>query len=235
MKILIIIPAYNEAENIESVVDNLVQNYPSYDYIVINDCSTDSTEQICSTHQYNYLSLCTNLGIGGGVQTGYIYAYMNHYDYAVQLDGDGQHDPSYIETMITFAETSHSDMVIGSRFLKHEGFQSSIMRRSGISFLNKVIKLCCGETITDSTSGFRVINKNLIHFFSTNYAEDYPEPEAIVMASLNKYKIAEVPVIMNERHAGNSSIDWKRSIYYMIKVPIALFISSFNMHRRRQK
>lgn len=205
LKVLIIIPAYNEEKSIEKVVENLKNNYPQYDYLIVNDGSKDHTEEICQKNHYNYVSLPVNLGIGGGVQTGYLYATKNNYDIAIQIDGDGQHDPAYIEKLIEPIIAGEADMTIGSRFLEKEGFQTSFMRRLGINIIRCVIKLCCGVTITDTTSGFRATSKKLTKFFSENYAQDYPEPEAIVTSVLNGYCVKEVAVIMCERDAGVSS------------------------------
>lgn len=228
MKILIIIPAYNEEQNIKLVIDNLQQNYPQYDYCIINDCSTDNTLEICKAENYHYLSLCTNLGIGGTVQTGYLYAIENDYDITVQIDGDGQHDPEYISEMVRVLQTENADMVIGSRFLKNEGFQTSTSRRIGIRLINFLIHMCCGLKITDSTSGLRVCSKRMTKFFADYYAQDYPEPEAIAAAALHDYKVVEYPVIMHERFGGVSSINFKRSIYYMFKVTFAILLQKLN-------
>lgn len=224
IKVLIIIPAYNEEKSIEKVVENLQNNYPQYDYLIVNDGSKDRTEEICRKNQYNYVSLPVNLGIGGGVQTGYLYAAQNEYDIAIQIDGDGQHDPAYIETLIVPILSGKADMTIGSRFIEKEGFQTSFMRRFGINIIRYVIKICCGVNITDTTSGFRASSKPLTKFFSENYAQDYPEPEAIVATVLNGYKVMEVPVVMNERQGGVSSINGFKSVYYMIKVSLALIV-----------
>ena len=199
MKILLIIPCYNEEKNISTVVENIIAHYPTYDYVIINDCSTDGTKEICRSYNYNYLSFCTNLGIGGGVQAGYMYAMENDYDITVQVDGDGQHDPAYIGKMIEKMEQEKADMVIGSRFIENKGFQTSSFRRFGIKLINNTIRLCCGADVTDATSGFRVCSKSMTAFFADNYAQDYPEPEAIVSAVLNGYKVCEMPVEMKER------------------------------------
>lgn len=222
MKTLIIIPAYNEAENIERVVENLKNNYPQYDYIVINDCSTDSTAEICKKNGYNYLSLPCNLGIGGGVQTGYKYALENNYDIAVQMDGDGQHDPEFLDDLTEKIKNGQADVCIGSRFITKEGFQSSGMRRFGIGFLSSLIKLCCKAEVKDVTSGYRAVNRRFIEIYSKNYADDYPEPEAIVSAKLYGARICEIPVVMKEREGGVSSISPLKSVYYMIKVSLAI-------------
>jgi len=234
-RVLIIIPAYNESENIEKVVDNLIENYPMYDYIIVNDCSTDNTEEIIKKRGYNYISLPVNLGIGGGVQSGYLYAVQNNYDIAIQMDGDGQHNPAYIEKLIAPILSGDADITIGSRFIDKKGFQTSALRRFGIKFISLVIRLCCGVTATDTTSGFRASNIEANKFFSINYAQDYPEPEAIVAAALNGFKIKDVAVEMNERIGGVSSINAKRSVYYMIKVSLALIICRIGTIKRRKK
>lgn len=234
MKVLIIIPAYNESENIERVVDDLILNYPEYDYLVVNDCSKDNTEAILKRRGYNYLSLPTNLGIGGAVQSGYIYAAENGYDVAVQTDGDGQHDPAYIKDLLAPIAAGEADMVIGSRFINKSGFQTSFMRRLGIKFIRFVIRLTCGTKVTDTTSGFRATGKELTACFAKEYAQDYPEPEAIVSASLKGFRVKEVPVEMREREGGVSSINALRSVYYMIKVSLALVILRFGTRRKKK-
>lgn len=233
MKVLVIIPAYNEEKSIEKVVENLINNYPQYDYLIVNDGSTDRTEEICREKNYNFVTLPVNLGIGGGVQTGYIYAVKNDYDIAIQTDGDGQHNPEYIEKLIEPIVKGEADMTIGSRFIEKEGFQTSFMRRMGINIIKGVIKMCCGVTIKDNTSGFRASSKELTKYFSENYAQDYPEPEAIVTSVLNGYTVKEVPVVMNEREEGVSSINAAKSVYYMIKVSLALMIHRLGYQKKR--
>lgn len=223
-KNLIIIPAFNEEESLADVVEDIKQNAPNFDYIIINDCSTDSTLKICRKNNFNFIDLPLNLGIGGAVQTGYMYAYENGYDYAVQIDGDGQHDPKFIEAMLEEIKTSGADMVIGSRFIEHKGFQTSGMRRFGIKWMKNLIKLLTGAVITDSTSGLRMGNRKVIEEFARLYPKDYPEPESEVFLLNRGYKIKEVPVIMRERQGGVSSISPFKSAYYMIKVSIALII-----------
>lgn len=234
MKVLVIIPAYNEEENIKQVVDNLKATCPFVDYVIINDCSKDRTVQICEENHYNYISLPGNLGIGGGVQTGYLYARDNGYDIAIQYDGDGQHNAEYIKDLIKPLEEGIVDMTIGSRFINKEGFQTSAMRRTGITILKWVIRICSGVTATDATSGFRAANRRLIEFFADNYAQDYPEPEAIVAARRSGYRIMDVPVVMNERTAGVSSIGAMDSVYYMIKVVLAIFACRLVYRKRKE-
>ena len=161
-RVLLIIPAYNEAENIERVVDNIENNFPQYDYVVVNDGSKDDTRDICKKRRYQYLNLSINLGIGGAVQTGYKYAKDKNYDIAVQIDGDGQHDIAYLERMLPLLKNGEADVVIGSRFIEKEGFQSSAARRTGIRFLSTLIWVCTGCKIKDVTSGFRAVNKKFI-------------------------------------------------------------------------
>jgi glycosyltransferase involved in cell wall biosynthesis len=224
MKILVIIPCYNEEANIDFVVSRLDKLDCKLDYIIINDCSKDKTEYICRNRGYNYVSLPVNLGIGGCVQTGYKYALENGYDIAIQHDGDGQHDPGCFETIISPIMSGQADVVIGSRFLGNEGFMSTGLRRLGISFLSMLIYLCSGIMVRDVTSGYRAVNRKYIEFFALRYAQDYPEPESIMDAALNNAKVMEVPVIMNERKEGKSSINSFRPLYYMVKVSLAIIL-----------
>ncbi|MDR2864501.1 MAG: glycosyltransferase family 2 protein [Spirochaetaceae bacterium] len=226
-----IIPAYNESKNIKLVVENIINNYPQYDYVIVNDGSQDDTAAICYKNNYNIIDLPVNLGIGGAVQCGYIYAYQNDYDISVQIDGDGQHDPAYVEKLIKPITSGTVDMVVGSRFIERQGFQTSFIRRFGIKLIKSVIKICCGASITDTTSGFRAVNKKLIQFFSGEYAQDYPEPEAIVSAVLTGYRVLELPVVMAERSGGVSSINAVRSVYYMLKVLLALTICRIGIQK----
>lgn len=226
MRILGIIPCYNEEENIQSLITELSEYFDLLDFVIINDHSNDSTAYICEKNCVNIINLPCNLGIGGAVQTGYIYARRHNYDIAIQIDGDGQHDPSYIRELIAPILKGESDFVIGSRFIKKEGFQSSLTRRLGIVYFSKLLKLLTKQNISDPTSGFRACNKNIIKFFSDNYPTDYPEPESIMALSRSGFKIAEIPVKMRERAGGVSSIRALKSVYYMIKVTIAIIIDS---------
>ena len=180
MKKLIIIPAYNESESIEKTVRDIIENAPSFDYVVINDCSTDNTRQICEDNGFNIVNLPVNLGIGGAVQTGYLYAERYGYDIAVQVDGDGQHDAKFLGEMADYLEKNDLDMVIGSRFIEKQGFQSSKARRIGINYFTGLIRLCTGQKITDPTSGLRLIGRRTIEQFAKKYPKDYPEPETVV-------------------------------------------------------
>ncbi|QCT71589.1 glycosyltransferase family 2 protein [Eubacterium maltosivorans] len=235
IKVLVIVPAYNEQDSIESVIENLKEiTIPNIklDYVIINDCSIDNTKKICLEKNYNFIDLPVNLGIGGGVQTGYKYAVEQDYDIAIQMDGDGQHDPFFIKNLIEPIINNQADMVIGSRFITKEGFQSSGARRIGINMLRILIKSLSGKEIKDTTSGFRATNKALTTFFSMYYASDYPEPEAIIAATLNNFTIKEVSVVMSERKGGESSIKAFKSVYYMIKVFLAIIICRLGSFRK---
>lgn len=235
MKILVIIPCYNEEASIEKVVANLQAKAPFADYLIINDCSTDSTESILCAKGMNYINNPVNLGIGGGVQAGYLYARENGYDIAVQMDGDGQHDPAYLADVCQPVIDGEFDMAIGSRFIRKEGFQSSFMRRLGINIISMLIKILTGKKVYDVTSGYRACNRRLIEFFSNDYADDYPEPEAIMSCIMNGYKVGEVPVVMEERQGGVSSIRSLKSAYYMIKVCLALVVDRISTSRKAGK
>lgn len=225
MKMMIIIPAYNEEKNLEKTIDDICRNAGDFDYVIVNDGSTDGTLNLCREKKYNYLNLPVNLGIGGAVQTGYRYAYYHGYDIAVQFDGDGQHCAEFLGKMKDVLVETNSDMVIGSRFIEKEGFQSSAIRRIGIKYFSGLIKLLTGTRITDPTSGIRMINRRLLEKYVEDYPKDYPEPESVVVALSKKYKVTEIPVLMNERENGISSISLKNSIYYMIKVTFAILIA----------
>lgn len=224
MKKLIIIPAFNEESNIEKTVTAIEENAQGFDYVIINDCSGDHTRQICEKNGYNIVNLPINLGIGGAVQTGYKYALEHGYDVAVQVDGDGQHDPEFLNVMADHLMNNGLDMVIGSRFIEKEGFQSSKLRRIGIIFFSGLIKMLTGVRITDPTSGLRMAGKNVMALFASDYPRDYPEPESVVAVIRRGLKVEEIPVIMKEREGGVSSISLKKSVYYMIKVTLAILI-----------
>lgn len=232
MKVLAIIPAYNEENTILQTINiiNTVateQNNYVLDYIVINDCSTDNTLNICKENNINYISLPINLGIGGAVQTGYKYAYENNYDMAIQVDADGQHDPTYIKDMVKAMIDESKDMIIASRFINKIGFQSTFIRRLGIKWYSFLIKLFTGVTIKDVTSGYRAVNKNIIEMFAKDYPFDYPEPETNALLARKKYKIKEIAVEMSERKGGSSSITPMKSIHYAVKVSMAVILASF--------
>lgn len=225
MRILIIVPAFNEEENIVKTISS-IKNAGNFDILVINDRSIDQTLLLAKTQKnIKIVDLACNLGIGGAVQTGYMYAEQHNYDIAIQIDGDGQHDPNFIGKVITPITQEGFDIVIGSRFIDHEGFQSTRMRRVGIFYLQHLIRMISGMQITDPTSGFRAFGKNAIHYFAKHYPNDYPEPESIVIAHRIGLKIKEVPVVMRAREGGSSSIYSYKSVYYMLKVTLSIMVA----------
>lgn len=237
-RVLVIIPAYNEQDAIRETtrkLDQFAQSFEtrqkySLDYIVINDGSTDSTEQVLTAENISHVQLIRNLGIGGAVQTGYKYAKENHYDIAIQFDGDGQHDPAYISSIVE-PVLNGGDMCIGSRFVGNESeFKSTAARRAGIKLISWAIRLVTGTKIYDPTSGFRAVGRQIIDEFAEHYPQEYPEPESIVALLKQGYKVEEVPVRMIERQAGKSSIRAFKTIYYMITVCLSILITG--MKRR---
>ncbi|HEX8517514.1 MAG TPA: glycosyltransferase family 2 protein [Bacteroidia bacterium] len=237
MKIAIIVPAYNEEIAIAAVVHDMntmaKENSFELDVVVVNDCSLDSTSEVISKLPCIALNLPINLGIGGAVQTGYKYAFKNGYDFAIQADGDGQHPASEIPKLIRAAANQNADVVIGSRFINKEGFQSSSLRRLGINYFKWLNKTLVGVKVTDSTSGLRLINKRVMAVVSEYYPDEYPEPEAIIMYSLNGFKITEVAVNMKERQGGVSSIGGASSVYYMFKVTLAILFTFIRIRSGR--
>lgn len=230
-RVLMIIPAYNEEKSILSVVENIKKVKTKdfmLDYIVVNDGSKDKTREVLIKNKLNFIDLPCNLGIGGAVQTGYKYAFYHDYDVAIQFDGDNQHDASFIPDLVTNIKKGN-DLVIGSRFVGDlSEFKSSKLRRMGINLLSGIIKICTGVKIYDVTSGYRACNKKLISYFANNYPVDYPEPDSLVQVLKMKYKVREIPVIMHERKTGKSSINGFKSIYYMIKVILAIIIADIS-------
>ena len=220
MKILIIIPAYNEANNIEYVVDNLIENYPQYDYVVINDGSTDDTRKVCARRGFNLLDLPINEGLSGAIKSGMRYANYYGYDYVLQLDGDGQHDPMYIE-----------NIVIGSRFKTEK--KPFVSRMIGSQLITWAIYVTTkGKYIGDVTSGMRLFNKKMIKRFG--YDMHYsPEPDTLAYLLNCGVKIEEVQVEMHERLSGSSYLDFKSSVWYMMKMMFSIFL--FQWVRRRGK
>ena len=228
-KVLLVIPAYNEEDCFLQVARDIES--AGYDYVIVNDGSVDSTLQICLDNNLNVLNLPRNLGIGGAVQAGHKYALRNGYDIDIQVDGDGQHDISYVPKLL-HQITEGADLAIGSRFLTvTEGFQSTLMRRIGIKWFTFLIKALYGKQVTDPTSGFRASGKRAIELFSRTYPIDYPEPESIAEALNRGLNVEEVSVSMKERAGGSSSIKALSSIYYMIKVSLAIIICSMEKKR----
>ncbi|HHW48132.1 MAG TPA: glycosyltransferase family 2 protein [Clostridiaceae bacterium] len=226
MKILVIIPAYNEEASIGAVISQIKHSTPEADIVVVNDGSKDNTSSRAREAGAVVIDLPFNLGIGGAMQTGYKYAAQNNYDIAVQVDGDGQHDPSYIKTLMQPVLENRADMAIGSRYVSKTGYKSPLLRRTGMLFFSTLVSLLTGQHVKDTTSGFRVVNKKIIKFFAENYPTDYPEVDVLVRLHRKNFRIIEIPVEMHERQGGKSSITAIRSIYYMIKVSLSLIIGS---------
>lgn len=224
-KTLVIIPAYNEEKSIVHTVNSILST--KYDYIIINDGSTDRTAKLLEENHYNHIDLPSNLGIGGAVQTGYKYAALHGYDIAVQFDADGQHNVEYIDALIQPIKDHKANLIIGSSFIDKsmKNHRSSFIRRFGIKFLSGTIKLFSGKRVYDPTSGFRAADHNIIKLFAEDYPQEYPEPISnYELIRSQRYKIKEVPVKMNKRAAGRSSIHSWKSAYAAINVFLSILI-----------
>jgi glycosyltransferase involved in cell wall biosynthesis len=224
MKILVIVPAYNEEENLPGVIADLREHLPAADVLVVNDGSRDATAGVARELGVKVTSLPFNLGIGGAVQTGYRYALRHGYDIAVQFDGDGQHLAREVGKLLDPVMGGTADLVVGSRFLNEGDYRAPVLRRSGMRVFSSILSWILGKRVTDTTSGFRACNRRVIEFFSRTYPEDYPEVEALVLLHKAGYGIAERAVAMRRRSGGKSSITAARAVYYMIKVLLAVFV-----------
>ncbi|MNJ35060.1 glycosyltransferase family 2 protein [Paenibacillus bouchesdurhonensis] len=229
MKTLIIIPAYNEEGSIASVIADIRTHVPEADIVVINDGSTDRTEMVAAASCARVLTMPYNVGIGGGMQTGYMYAKMHGYDVAVQMDADGQHPAEELPKLID--QTACYDLVIGSRYLKSTSYRSSYMRRIGMIFFSKLVTLLTRQRFTDTTSGFRAAGRKVIDLYAAYYPIDYPEVESLVYLKRHGCQITEVSTEMRRRKAGRSSITPARSVYYMIKVTLSVIMSAMRYNR----
>jgi glycosyltransferase involved in cell wall biosynthesis len=224
---LIIVPAFNEEDNIQNTILDLKTNTPNYDILVINDGSKDQTSKLAKNSGAKVIDMPINVGIGGAVQTGFIYASKNDYDIAIQFDGDGQHKAQEIPPLIAPILSKESDVVIGSRFLEKDNeFRSTFTRRIGIKFFELLNSVLIGQRITDNTSGFRAYNKAAIKLLANNYPADFPEPEAVILLGKNGFKIKEIFSHMRERKGGVSSISATKSVYFMIKVTLSILITA---------
>ncbi len=228
-RIAFVVPAYNEKESIAAVVGDLntiiKENQLSAEIVVVNDCSTDSTGSILDTLPCIALNLPVNLGIGGAVQTGFKYAFENGFDFAIQIDGDGQHPAGEIPKLIKAQQLNSWNITIGSRFIEKTGFQSSLLRRTGINYFRHLIWLLVRVTVTDSTSGFRLIDRKTLQAVCDYYPDEYPEPEAIILFCKSNLSLGETPVNMRERMGGVSSIGRRASVYYMFKVTLSILFT----------
>lgn len=229
-KVLVIIPAYNEEDNIKRVVDNLIENYPEYDYVVVNDGSRDKTRQICKENNYRLLDLPVNLGLAGGFQAGMKYAYRAGYDYAIQFDADGQHRPEYIKPILEKMQEGY-DIVIGSRFVEKK--KPFSMRMIGSRMISLAIRITTGKKVKDPTSGMRMFNRSTIKecAININYG---PEPDTVSFLMKNGAKVAEVQAEMDERIAGESYLNAIASIIYMARMMTSIIvIQNFRKRDRR--
>jgi glycosyltransferase involved in cell wall biosynthesis len=228
---LAVVPAYNEAATVGSVMHSLDQNAPAFDVVVIDDGSTDSTAEAAAAAGARVVTLPFNLGIGGAVQAGFRFALENGYDYMIQVDGDGQHDPCEIGKLVARMEDDPTlDVAIGSRFVEDLQYTGPISRRAGIHLFAFLLSRFVDGKITDPTSGFRLYNRRAISLFARDYPHDYPEVEAVLVLHHHRLRMCEVPVRMFQRGGGASSIGSGKSVYYMIKVLLALFVG---LGRRR--
>jgi glycosyltransferase involved in cell wall biosynthesis len=223
-KILVIVPAYNEEKSLPRVIRDLRVHSPGVDVLVVDDGSHDATPHIADDMDVNVLKLPFNLGIGGAVQAGYLYADRQGYDIAVQFDGDGQHIALEVEKLLQPVISGSADIVAGSRFLIPGGYQAPVTRKIGMWIFSFLLSRILGMRVTDTTSGFRAANRRVIEYFARHYPEDYPEVEALVLLHKKGFRIIEVPVMMRERTGGRSSITAIRSVYYMVKVLLAVLV-----------
>ena len=223
-----IVPALNEEHSVPRVIDELRAFDAGIVVVVVDDGSTDRTAALAAEKGAVVLTLPFNVGIGGAVQTGFRYAYEHGFDLAVRVDGDGQHDPAQLGAVITPVLRGEADIAVGSRFVEsNAGYRSSRSRRVGIRLLAWVVSRIVGRRVTDTTSGFQAVNRRGIALFARDYPHDYPEVEATVMVARHRLRMIEVPVSMRERGGGRSSITALRSIYYMVKVLLAIFVGLF--------
>ncbi len=228
LKLLVILPAYNEGQCIRPVLAEIVRQQPHADLLVVNDGSIDDTVTAALQAGALVADLPHNLGIGGAMQTGFRYAKAHGYDVAVQVDADGQHPADQIQLLLNEMERSGVDLVIGSRFVEATGYRASLTRGVGIRFFARLLSALCHQRLTDTTSGFRAANRAAIAHLADNYACDYPEVESLISLHRAGYRICEVPVRMLPRQAGTSSISPLRSVYYMMKVAFAVLVGALS-------
>ena len=221
-------PAFNEEEAVGRVIDGIRAHDDGFEIVVVDDGSRDRTADVARACGAHVLRLPFNLGIGGAVQTGFRYAYENGFDLAVRLDGDGQHDPDHLDAVVAPVLSGDADIAVGSRYLGDgDGYRSSAPRRIGIRILASAVSLLTRQRITDPTSGFQALNRKAITLFAADYPHDYPEVEGLVLVVRHRLRLCEVPVEMRPRTTGQSSIRAASSVYYMVKVLLALFVGSF--------
>jgi glycosyltransferase involved in cell wall biosynthesis len=224
VRTIILIPVYNEESSIGPLLAEIAASLPGVPVCFINDCSLDGTARVLRSSSCHYLTLPCNLGVGGAMQAGFRYAYEQGYDYAIRIDGDGQHPPEECRALIDRIAAGDVDMVVGSRFMGESSYTGSWHRQAGILVLAAVLSLVCRRRITDPTSGFQMVNRAVMYYFAHQYPVDYPEPESLALLSRQGYRFCEVPTKFRPRMRGVSSIQAWGALYYMFKVGIALFV-----------
>ena len=230
-RVLVVVPAYNEADSLPTLIEELRTHAPQCDFVVVDDGSRDDTRKVAERLGALVVALPFNLGIGGAVQCGLRYAWRQGYDVCVQCDGDGQHDPAEVGPLVAALVAEEADLAIGSRFLTAGGFRSSALRRLGISVLSRWIRLFGGQRIADPTSGFRAVSRPLMGEFARSYPQEYPEPESVFAALHRGYKVIEVPVRMRPRTTGRSSIRAFDSLLYMVQLCVAIAVDALRAGR----
>jgi glycosyltransferase involved in cell wall biosynthesis len=230
---IVLIPAYNEEASIGPLLKEVAEHLPGVPVCVINDCSGDGTAQVLEGAGCAYLNLPCRLGVGGAMQAGFRYALEQGYDYAIRLDGDGQHPPSEGYALVERMAQGDADLVVGSRFLGKGGYTSSAARQVGIAGLATFLSYACRQQITDPTSGFQMVNRPTMTYFAHRYPAEYPEPETLALLSRQGYRFVEVPAVFRERQAGKSSIRRWGTLYYMLRVCVALFVDRCRAVDRR--
>ena len=221
---IVLIPVFNEEANVAPLVAEVRAHRPGVPICAVNDCSKDGTARMLAREGCLHLNLPCNLGVGGAMQAAFRYAFDNGYDYALRLDGDGQHPPAEGAALVARMARGDVDMVVGSRFLAEGGYTSTVARQLGIAGLAAFLSYACRQKITDPTSGFQLVNRNVMYYFANHYPVDYPEPESLALLSRQGYRFAEVPAKFRERRFGTSSIRRWGTIYYMFKACVALFV-----------
>ena len=234
MKLLILIPAYNEEGAVASVVEEVRAAMPGTPILVVDDCSEDATRHVARQSGADVLPLPYHLGLGGCVQAGYRLAFELGYDYVIRVDGDGQHDPAYIPEMLAALQRENCEMVIGSRFLDGNGEHTGILRALGIVFFRAILRPILGRPVKDPTSGFVGVNRTALALFSRSFPLEYPEIEALVVLQRKRFRFVEVPVRMRNRRAGRSTITALRSLYYPVHVLLGVFVNVLKFEGRRK-
>ncbi len=230
-RVLIVIPAFNEERSIAAVAQEALHAWPGVEVLVVNDCSTDATATVLAAEGINHVTLPVNLGIGGAVQTGFLYAWEKGHDVVMQVDGDGQHPPAQIPVLLKAMADNGWDAVIGSRYAAGSQIVSTRARRIGGGLLGAIIRVAAGQRVTDPTSGFRAYNRRALSYLRLHYPQEYPEPIIAIELLMNGFRLGEVPITMKERAHGASSITGLNTLFYMIKVIFAIII--VKIRRRR--